>query len=500
MLPTSHPHPAPRPAVLALWTSLLLLSACLTTYHAPDMGGLYNRAAQYHHPERNPIVVIPGLMGSKLEDPASGRIVWGAFTRQAAHPGEAEGARLIALPMARGVPLSELRDEVEATAVLDRLKVRFLGLPLQLKAYFHLLGTLGAGGYRDESLSILGGVDYGKGHFTCFQFPYDWRRGTVENARRLHELLVEKRAYVRSEIEKRFGVPNADVKFDLVTHSLGGLVARYYLRYGTADLPEDGSLPPVTWAGAELVERVVLVAPPNSGSLDALFNLVEGRGFGGPIGPDYPPALLGTFPVGYQLLPRPEHRAVVRAGAPAESIGSLWDPELWKEMGWGLADPDQTGVLEKLLPEVRDPEERRAIALDHLEKCLTRAEKLAAALDRPAEPPPGLEMYLVVGDAVPTARRVAVVTEPGPTKGRLEIIEREPGDGTVLRSSALMDRRMTADGPWSPMLESPVDWPNVLFLFTDHLGLTKHPEFTDNVLYWLLEEPREPRMPREPTR
>lgn len=476
----------------ALLAVLILLCGCWTTYKPPDMGRLYNRAAQYHRPERNPIVVIPGLMGSKLEDPATGRIVWGAFTRQAARPGNPEGARLIALPMERGVPLSELRDGVEATAVLDRLKVRFLGLPLQLKAYFNLLSTLGAGGYRDEDLAILGGVDYGEGHFTCFQFPYDWRRDTVENARRLHELLVAKRADVRSEIEKRFGVPNADVKFDLVSHSLGGLVARYYLRYGTADLPEDGSLPPVTWAGAELVERAVLVAPPNSGSVEALFNLVEGRSFGGPIGPDYPAALLGTFPVAYQLLPRPEHRAVVRAGEPEEPIGNLWDPELWQEMGWGLADPHQGEVLEMLLPEARDPEERRAIALDHLEKSLRRAEQLAAALDRPAEAPPGLDIYLVVGDAVPTARKVAVVTEPGRTKGRLEVVEREPGDGTVLRSSALMDRRMTAEGPWSPILQSPVRWSNVLFLFTDHLGLTKHPAFTDNVLYWLLEEPREP--------
>jgi hypothetical protein len=488
-MPTTRFDLPSRPALLAV--CLLLLSSCFTTYDRPDLGSLYNQAAQYHRPERNPIVVIPGLMGSKLEDPASGRIVWGAFTHRAAHPGDPEGARLIALPMERGVPLSGLRDEVVATEVLDRVKVRFLGLPLQLKAYFNLLGALGAGGYRDESLGLLGGIDYGEGHFTCFQFPYDWRRDTVENARRLHEFLLKKRAYVQTEIEKRFGVPDADVRFDLVTHSLGGLVARYYLRYGTEDLPEDGSLPAVTWAGADLVERAVLVAPPNGGSLEALFNLVEGRSFGGPIGPDYPPALLGTFPVGYQLLPRPEYRAVVRAGKPDEPVGNLWDPELWKEMGWGLADPDQAGVLETLLPEIRDPEERRTVALDHLEKSLRRAQRFTAALDRPAEPPPGLDIYLVVGDAVPTARRVAVVTEPGPSRGRLEVIEQQPGDGTVLRSSALMDGRLTADGPWSPIHEPPVAWSNVLFLFTDHLGLTKDPAFTDNVLYWLLEEPRE---------
>jgi len=488
MPPNHSPHP--RLAMITLALVAAGLSACSHTYRPPDMGGLYNRAAQYHRPDRNPIVVIPGLMGSKLEHPESGRVVWGAFTRKAARPGDPEGARLIALPMERGAALSDLQDEVVATTVLDRVKVRFLGLPLQLKAYFYLLGTLGAGGYRDEDLAVLGGVDYGEGHFTCFQFPYDWRRDTVENARRLHEFLLQKRAYVQSEIEKRFGLPGTPVKFDLVTHSLGGLVARYYLRYGTADLPEDGSPPPVTWAGAELVERAVLVAPPNAGSLEALFNLVEGRNFGGPIGPDYPPALLGTFPVAYQLLPRPERGQVVRAQKPEESIGNLWDPGLWRELQWGLADPDQAEVLEELLPEVRDPEERRAIALDHLEKSLRRAKRLTAALDRPAELPSGLDLYLVVGDAVPTARKVAVVTGSSASRGRLEVIERSPGDGTVLRGSALMDRRVAGNGPWTPTLDSPVAWTNVLFLFTDHLGLTKDPAFTDNVLYWLLEEPR----------
>jgi hypothetical protein len=29
-----------------------------------------------------------------------------------------------------------------------------------------------------------------------------------------------------------------------------------------------------------------------------------------------------------------------------------------------------------------------------------------------------------------------------------------------------------------------------MFLFSDHLGLTKDPAFTDNVLYLLLEDPR----------
>jgi hypothetical protein len=60
-----------------------------------------------------------------------------------------------------------------------------------------------------------------------------------------------------------------------------------------------------------------------------------------------------------------------------------------------------------------------------------------------------------------------------------------PGDGTVTRSSALMDERET--GEWSRRVQSPIHWASVLFLPSDHLGMTSDPTFTDNILYTLLE-------------
>jgi pimeloyl-ACP methyl ester carboxylesterase len=284
-------------------------------------------------------------------------------------------------------------------------------------------------------------------------------------------------------MQRRFGVENARVRFDIVAHSMGGLLTRYFLRYGGADLPEDGSLPQLTWAGAEHVDRVILVAPPNGGSLEILLNLVEGRSFN-PVLPTYSPAILGTFPSTYQLLPRSRHRAVVWDTPGQEPVGDLFDSRLWQQAGWGLADTDQDGVLQWLLPEQATPAERRQVALDHLQKSLTRARGFAAALDRPATPPENLHLYLVAGDAVPTDRVVAV----HPTTGKLRIIDQGPGDGSVLRTSALMDERV--GGTWTPTLQSPVNWESTLMLFTNHLGLTRDPIFVDNVLYWLLEDPR----------
>ncbi len=197
-------------------TFLVFAAGCGgVAYDPPDLGGLYNRAARSSQ-YRNAVIVIPGLLGSKLLDKESGRIVWGAFEGGYANPKEPEGARLIALPMKEGVALSELKDEVYPNGALDRVKVRILGLPYQMNAYVEILSTLGVAGYRDESLGTFGGVDYGDEHFTCFQFDYDWRLDNVENAKRLHEFILERRAYIPDEYKKRYCVDNFNLKFEIV--------------------------------------------------------------------------------------------------------------------------------------------------------------------------------------------------------------------------------------------------------------------------------------------
>jgi len=465
---------------ICLIAILLGLGGCQTKPSAPDLGGLYNEAASHHDERRNPVIVIPGILGSKLKDGESGRVAWGAFSGTYISPETPEGARLAAVPMQKGTPLKELNDGIVSDGALDRVKLNVLGLPLQLNAYANILCTLGVGGYRDSQLGDAGAIDYGDGHYTCFQFDYDWRRDNVENARRLHEFMIEKRAYVREEIRKRYGVQREDVKFDIVAHSMGGLIARYYLQYGDADLPEDGSIPAVTWRGRELVDKVVLVGTPSAGSVQALLQLVNGFQ-PAPILPKYEPAVLGTMPSIYQLLPRTRHRAAIQSDTRASL--DVYDINVWEEMNWGLLSPGQDHVLRELLPEVTDAEERRSIAHDHLVKCLARAQQFTEAMDQPVDYPEGLQLYLVAGDAAETAAVVAV--DPG--THRLSVISKSFGDGTVLRSSALMDER--TGGDWSPHLRSPIRWTHATFLFTDHLGMTKDAAFADNVLFILLEQP-----------
>ena len=452
----------------------LPLGGCRTAMEFPDIKGLYDAVAK-DHPERNPVVVIPGILGTKLVHGETGQVTWGAFGGSAVDPSEAEGARIFSLPMAEGKPLSELRDEVVPDGVLETVEVRLAGLPLELRAYVEILATLGAGGYRDQDLR---GLDYGDGHFTCFQYPYDWRRDNVESAQKLYRFLKEKRKYVAAEKLKRWG-DSSPVRFDVIAHSMGGLVLRYMLRYGDADLPSDGSLPELTWAGADLVDRAILVGTPNAGAVDALVQLVEGRRFG-PFTPRFEASVIGTLPALYQLLPRPRHGQVI------DSAGQrldFFDLGLWQRHRWGLADPEQAETLASLLPDA-SPDDRSRIALDHLEKNLERARHFHAALDVAASPPEGTQIMLFAGDAEDTAGRVRF----DPKRKRMEIVSLAPGDGTVLRTSALMDERVGQQV--TPGLRTPIDWHQVHFLFADHLGLTSTPEFSDNVLFLLLEAPR----------
>ncbi|MEO0482903.1 MAG: hypothetical protein AAF138_04710 [Planctomycetota bacterium] len=453
------------------------IAGCASGDRRADLAAIYAQAAQQPDEGRNPVIVIPGILGSRLVEGTTNRVAWGAFDGDFANPEQADGLRLVAHPIGEGVALRDLRDDIVPDGALDRVRVPVFGIPVELRAYVDILMTLGVGGYRDQMLGQSGAVDYGEAHYTCFQYSYDWRRDIVESAKTLD-------TFIRDAQRLQMDATGATLppRVDIVAHSMGGMVARYYLRYGAADLPADGSLPELTWAGAENIEHLIMVGTPNAGSIHAFLQLIRGTP-PIPFVPTYGPSLLGTMPAVYQLLPRPRH-GVYRDAETGEAIDDVFDAEAWERYGWGLLSRRERTELERLLPEVEDETERRRIALDHIRKCLDRARRVHAALDVEGSPPSWVQLHLIAGDAERTESGVTIDR----TSGRVRVAQHEPGDGTVTRSSALMDERLGRK--WVPRLRSPIAWNNVTFLFRDHLGLTQDPTFADNVLFLLLERPR----------
>ncbi|MBA4039504.1 MAG: hypothetical protein C0468_04145, partial [Planctomyces sp.] len=447
----------------------------------PRMIDLYGRAVQQDARTRNPLIVIPGVMGTRLKDRASGRPLWGGDYKSGfADPGDEEQMRGVTVPMELGTPLESLVGSADPDGTIDALRVNVAGLPVQVSAYASLLRVLGAGGYwaadrRDERAWNF--LNYGPESLTTsFQFDYDWRLTVPENARRLGRLVEQVIAFASSETGC-----SRPMKVDVVAHSLGGLVLRWYLRYGgQGSSGQQGERPELTWEGASKVEHAIMIATPNAGSVRVMEKLLRGLP-ASPAMPAYDPAYLGTMPGLYQLMPRVRHGQALHGG---EVLDDLYTSERWAQMGWGLASPRADGVLRQLLPG-RGQADRRRTALEHLDKCLLEAERVHAALDVAAEPPAGVVKHLFAGDGAAT-HQAAELTDKRPY---YRVVAKGNGDRTVLRSSALMDERASID-PNYPRLLTPIRWDSVMFLPTDHLGLTSHPIFVNNVLYVLLEKPR----------
>lgn len=434
--------------------------------------------------KRRPIVTIPGTLGSRLRMGGGGEFIWGGPRRLSLDPRNSGDAQRLALPMGDGTQsLGSLTDGVVADGVLRRANARILGATVQEKIYDGLVTSLNAGGYEfsrtEEEERARRGENPGS-----LEFPYDWRRDIVEAARALDKFVERKAEQVARVRQKRYGttLPAKKIRFDFVAHSMGCLVTRYWLMYGNQDLPADGSLPELTWAGARRAACVVFVAPPNLGSISALASVVNGRSFG-PLQPSYPPALIGTHVSIYQLMARSRHMRLRKGAADGPPMADLYDAALWEQNGWGLLDPRQDDMLATLLPGLRKSRERRGVARRHLELVLARARQFHRAIDRPGTPR-ATDLFLVVGTGLDTPAAAIVDA----AKGTIDPAVQEEGDGVVLRASALSDERQggfKAKGP-----RRPIRYRTVLLLPGEHVEITHNPVFADNLLYWLLDAPR----------
>ena len=488
---------------LILTAAAGLLAACILNACQPDAVGSYQspltptetifsqatrRSLAYEGIRRNPVILIHGLLGARLENPSTGKEFWGTFSPTLP---DHDNLKLLSVPMRWGEPLRSLSNNTRASFLLDTVSIRVMGMQFSMYAYGPLVETIREAGYVQEG---------SKEHLedgrcpTFFIFYYDWRRSIAENAAELGRFIRRKQAQLHSDYLVRYGTTPETIRFDLLGHSMGGLVARYYMRYGETPLPDDAAAPDpaITWAGAENVGKLIQVGTPNGGYLDTVVELTNGLRLQ-PGAPLYPASVIGTFPSYYEMMPFPQFAAVrkrIPGKTEEESIAcgepvDLYDLDTWIKYKWGLAAPDADTDLQWLLPDVKTAVERRYVALEHLQKCLNSAKRIASMLSTPDPKDSDAFQMIFIGDSVPTSS-LALVDDDG----ALHVVRYDSGDGKISAVSARADlRNPDVPGAWGPRMESPVRWDSVIHVSGAHMGITLAPDFLHNVRFYLVQFP-----------
>jgi len=149
--------------------------------------------------------------------------------------------------------LSMNTDDLVPGKIVETVKLAKL-LP-EVYVYRDLLDALRRYvGYRDgnwETPAVDGDRD------TFYVYAYDWRKDNVANARELVKRIAR--------LKEKLGRP--DLRFNVVAHSMGGLIARYAAMYGDADLSNTDEKIQPTWAGAVHINKIVMIGVPNEGRL-----------------------------------------------------------------------------------------------------------------------------------------------------------------------------------------------------------------------------------------
>ncbi len=330
---------------------------------------------------KTPVVLIPGLTGTRLVDRKTGEIVWGdgasLFVPR-------DGGYEVALPISGDVPAAVAGGPLWSLRVLGIYPVRVYGTIRRL---------MEANGY------LTGDLDAPQAGETFFAFAYDWRLGNVETAQRLSAALERLRVARGEDV----------LHVDLVVQSNAARIARYFVKYGGAPLEhaESGDAPRPSDV---VVDKLVLVGTANGGAIRVLKAMDRGRRYVRAVGRRFRAEVFFTFPSLYEALPGYlEHAIVDERGRPLDA--DLFAPESWERFGWSVFAP---GTADRLRRAGRtdlfgDPDTR----WEFLSSALVRARRLQDVMLRDAPAPAPTRFYLIESAYRPTPARAVVSTGAG---------------------------------------------------------------------------------------
>jgi pimeloyl-ACP methyl ester carboxylesterase len=302
-----------------------------------------------------PLVFIPGILGTELVD-EQGRIVWGDASS-----------------------LSNFEKlELGATPAWPSLH------PGDLVKSINVLGPFWTIHQYDGLLSVLQALNYKEGR-NLFILRYDWRKSNFDSALQLKAL-----------IEGTPALRGKDI--DILAHSMGGLIAKIYLYQN---------------ANSAHVVRLISLAVPNRGSMNALAEMTGGWGgfenwLAGGVGTIR--RVMFSFPSLYELFPSYDH--CCRIGRPVQGGFTEFDPtdvKLWQAGDW--------------IP----PEERTGPRLAAVLQGLDNARKLKALLRQTF--PSDVEQTMIAGDKFST--NFYLYVNPDDRTWQHWHFTQSVGDGTV---------------------------------------------------------------------
>ncbi len=442
----------------------LALGGC-ATYPAPDLVRLSRERAADR--QQVPVIIIPGLLGSRLVDRETGVEAWPGSTRKLLTSGYLE----LALQIDPDT-LEPLDDGLIPGGIFDSAVGR--------NFYGRILDALQeVGGYRQARP----GQRATRGDALMYTFTYDWRQDMVASARKLDELI--------EQIRRDYADP--ELRVDIIAHSMGGLIVGYYGRYGVDDVL-DGNYFQITGAGAHKLRRVVLLGTPNQGTASAIHYFLNG----------YRVALsrlptegVATMPAMYQFFPHPHVNWIADTHGVSLKL-DLFDVGTWRNFGWSVFGHN---VQRKMAAQpgiwpAQDVLER------YFEKRLERAQRFVWSLSAPAGDVELIEPLLFGSDCVPTPARLVLEVVDRDSVARLrpeqilhpvpgidyDKLMYDPGDGKVTKSSLLGRQEPDVTTQRNEYENAEFDHP--IFFCESHDLLTGNVHLIDNLLHYLLSVDR----------
>lgn len=423
-----------------------LLAGCVAVSKKPDLEALYSTA--YMNETGAPLIVIPGIMGSTLVD-ASGKEVWPVSVNNLAF------TRYDDL-----IPRAD--DGIRAGRLFDEMA--------GIDFYGRLVSVLErVGKYRPAS---PGQTVADKSQRRLYVFAYDWRKSNFEAVAGLHALIEQ----VRRDYQ------DPGLKVDIVAHSNGGLIARYYLQYGPQDAQSRPSPKPWT-EGGQRIRRLAMLGTPNLGSIISVKRLYQGYDMGLRT---VPAEIMAHFATPFETLPLPGTVALIDVNGTPVPL-DLYEPGLWQNNRWSVFSQETQARMHP-----RALAAAQAVFRDNLEQARYFQAALAAPMADTAA-----EVALFGGDCSQTESRALLEGAAGSyhlafsedqIKSRRQNVNYQglltaPGDGLVTRESA--SARKAFEYLSAPVRQELFPVAQTTFFCERHSLLTGNPFFQNNLLYFI---------------